>query len=91
MAGGLLGIDVTAAEDLSRVMNSTADTFDTEKNQLTTMLMNVTWHGPDAENFKSEWNSNSVRNLQLIIDMLRQAGTALYNQAQAQRQVSGAG
>ncbi len=84
----VLGLDVEAARDLSRNMSSTADNFNQMMQQLSNLINNVEWRGADADNFRNNWQSSAMPNLNQIIEMLRENGTNLARQADEQERVS---
>lgn len=89
MGGQVLGIDVDAAEQLSRLMNDSAQLFNERANQLTNQLGSVQWAGNYANRFRDDWNGTARNNLAAIVQMLQEASQQLSQHAQAQRQVSG--
>jgi uncharacterized protein YukE len=89
MGGQVLGIDVDAAEQLSRIMTDTALMFNDRSSQLTNQLGQVPWTGNFANQFRDQWNGPARQNLTAIAQMLDDAARQLAQHAQAQRQVSG--
>jgi uncharacterized protein YukE len=89
MGGQVLGIDVDAAEQLSRIMTDTALMFNDRAAQLTNQLGQVQWSGNFANQFRDQWNGPARQNLVAIVQMLQEASQQLAQHAQAQRQVSG--
>jgi hypothetical protein len=89
MADAVLGLDVQQAEDLSRLMKTKADDFESSASQLTSNLSTVQWTGNYANRFRDDWNGQARQNLSSIVSMLRDASDALMKHSQAQRQVSG--
>lgn len=89
MAEAVLGLDVQRAEDLSRLMRSKAEEFESGANLLTSTLGSVQWSGNYANRFRDDWNGAARQNLAHIVSMLREASDALFRHAQAQRGVSG--
>ena len=89
-AGGqVLGIDVEAAEQLSRLMNDSAQAFNERAAILTNQLGSVQWTGGYANRFRDQWNGPARQNLLAIVQMLQETAAQLAQHAQAQRQVSG--
>lgn len=89
MAEVVLGLDVQRAEDLSRLMRTRAEEFESGANLLTSTLGGVQWTGNYANRFRDDWNGSARQNLAQIVAMLREASDALFRHAQAQRSVSG--
>jgi hypothetical protein len=89
MAEAVLGLDVQRAEDLSRLMRTKADEFESGANLLTSTLGGVQWTGNYANRFRDDWNGAARQNLSHIVSMLREASDALFRHSQAQRSVSG--
>lgn len=89
MAEAVLGLDVQQAEDLSRLMRTKAEEFESGANLLSTNLGGVQWTGNYANRFRDDWNGSARQNLAQIVAMLREASDALFRHAQAQRSVSG--
>jgi hypothetical protein len=89
MAEAVLGLDVQQAEDLSRLMRTKAEEFESGANLLSTNLASVQWTGNYANRFRDDWNGSARQNLAQIVGMLREASDALFRHAQAQRSVSG--
>ena len=57
----VMGMDITAARDLVRVMNTDADTIGQLTARLTQQLQATPWYGPDAQRFTSDWKVPTVR------------------------------
>jgi hypothetical protein len=89
VGGQVLGIDVEAAENLSRLMNDTAQAFQERAAMLTNQLGSVQWTGGYANSFRDQWSGSAQPNLNAIVQMLIEAGRQLAQHAQAQRQISG--
>lgn len=78
------GMDVDAAFNLVRLMNSDADQIDSVARQLTSTLHGTTWHGNDANTFRGDWDGQYVPTLQNITNALRENATSLQRQAEDQ-------
>jgi hypothetical protein len=87
--GQVLGLDVDAAEALSRLMADSAQMFNDRAAMLSNQLGSVQWVGAYANRFRDQWNGPARQNLATIVTMLQEAGQQLLQHAQAQRQVSG--
>lgn len=72
------GLDVDQVRRLSSELNTEASTLAGIVAKLTSMLSSTQWSGPDAERFRSDWESVHAR-------ALRQAETALRDTAEAAR------
>jgi hypothetical protein len=87
--GTVLGANVTAAENLARLMGESSQTFVERASMLSNTLNAVMWSGQLADQFRGQWNGDAQRNLAAVATMLEEAGRALAAHAEAQRQVSG--
>jgi len=83
------GLDVQQVRQLSSTMSQKASEIDTVLSQLTTLLNNTQWTGPDSEAFRSSWASDHTTALRRVSDALTQASQAAQQNALAQEQVSG--
>lgn len=86
--GTLYGMDINAARDLVRVMNSDADTITQLTARLTQQLQNTPWYGPDATRFNSDWSGQYVPALQSIVTALQENAGILSSQADDQERAS---
>jgi len=85
-----LGADVEQLDSLSRKFDQEATAIAEATSQISSQVNSTWWKGPDAEKFKSEWESHFASQLKKIAEALRQVGTVVRKQAQQQRQTSSA-
>ncbi|CAM3588436.1 hypothetical protein OCAE111667_16885 [Occultella aeris] len=88
MSTTVYGMDITAARDLVRVMNSDADVINQLTAQLTQQLEATPWYGPDAQRFTSDWQGQYVPALQNVVQALQENATILSQQADDQERAS---
>jgi uncharacterized protein YukE len=86
----LLGMDVHAVRNLATQLAAKADEIDSITNALSGQLDSVQWLGPDADGFRSEWNSLHRSKLHLVANALRDASTSAIRNANQQQEASGA-
>ncbi|TAJ48220.1 MAG: hypothetical protein EPO52_08670 [Herbiconiux sp.] len=67
------GLDVEQVQQLSKQLNSQSQQVQTILTTLTSALQSVQWTGPDAENFRSEWNTTHTAALKQVITALEDA------------------
>lgn len=84
----VLGMDINAARDLVRVMNTDADTISQLTARLTQQLQATPWYGPDAQRFTSDWSGQYVPALQRVVQALQENATTLAMQADDQERAS---
>lgn len=88
MSTTVYGMDIAAARDLVRVMNSDADVINQLTAQLTQQLENTPWYGPDAQRFTSDWQGQYVPALQNVVNALQENAMILSQQADDQERAS---
>ncbi|KQR12016.1 hypothetical protein [Cellulomonas sp. Leaf334] len=84
----VLGMDITAARDLVRIMNVDADSITQITSRLTQQLQSTPWYGPDAQRFTSDWSGQYVPALQRVVEALQANAAALAQQADDQETAS---
>lgn len=84
----VLGMDITAARDLVRVMNADSDNITQITARLTQQLQATPWYGPDAQRFNSDWTSQYVPALQRVVQALQENALSLAQQADDQERAS---
>lgn len=84
------GADVEALDNLSRKFEEESGKIQQATSTISSQLQSVWWKGPDAERFKSDWESTHKTALTRIGESLTQAANHCRKQAAEQRQVSGA-
>ncbi|WP_182111596.1 MULTISPECIES: hypothetical protein [unclassified Actinotalea] len=84
----VLGMDITAARDLVRIMNVDADSITQITARLTQQLEATPWYGPDAQRFTSDWQGQYVPALQRVVQALQENAATLSAQADDQERAS---
>lgn len=89
MGQGLVGADVEDLRRLSAVMDSEAEKISNLQRQLSTMIQNGHyWRGNDAEQFRSQWNSDLHGRLAAAALCLKTNARTLRLNAEQQEQAS---
>lgn len=89
MGHGLVGADVEDLRRLSAVMDSEAEKITNLQRQLSTLIQNGHyWRGNDAEQFRSQWNSDLHGRLAAAALCLKTNARALLLNAEQQEQAS---
>lgn len=83
-----LGADVEQLDMLGRRFDEEAQKIEATISTITSQIQATWWQGPDAERFRSQWESADTSALRQIIQRLQGAATDCRNQATQQRQVS---
>jgi uncharacterized protein YukE len=83
-----LGQDVEQVKQMATQLNSKAGDIESVISQLTSAVNGVHWEGPDAKQFKSDWQSQHVPQLRKVVDALRHASQAANRNAAEQQQTS---
>lgn len=84
----LFGQDIEQVQQLSVQLNAKADEIQNVISQLSSAVSSVQWMGPDAERFKSEWQSTHVSQLRTVVEALRSASQNARRNAQEQQTAS---
>lgn len=85
-----LGADVEQLDDLARLFNQSAEQLGTIISQLDGCVGSVWWQGPDADVFRNEWQGQFKSQMANLSEALVQTGGHVTQQANQQRQASGA-
>lgn len=85
-----LGADVEQLDDMSNKFKQAADQLQQLINQLGGAVNSAWWQGTDADNFRSQWEGQFKGQLNNVSTALTETGTHVKQQADQQRQVSGA-
>lgn len=78
------GLDVDQVRALSTQLTRQAEVIQQALSQLTSALGSTWWEGPDATNFRNEWQSTHTANLKAVITALQGAATKATQNANAQ-------
>lgn len=88
MTANFFGMDINAVRQLATQLGQKAQEIETLASQLTTMLGNTEWSGPDATNFRNEWQSQHMTALRNVANALKEAQNRATGNAQEQEQTS---
>jgi uncharacterized protein YukE len=83
------GADVEQLEQLARKFDEESKNIRQAMTTVTGQMGQTWWQGPDANRFRSEWESTHRSALSRLADSLQQAAQQVKKQASEQRQVSG--
>ena len=83
-----LGADVEQLEALSKRFKAEAQTIEQMVGKISGEIKNVWWQGLDADQFRSRWDGDFVRQLRGVANSLQEASSSIAAQAKAQREVS---
>jgi uncharacterized protein YukE len=81
-------MDIPAVRQLAQQMTARADEIRNLSQQLTSLLQNTQWEGPDRINFTNEWQSQHVASLNRVAEGLDAASQAAVQNANQQEQAS---
>ena len=84
----IVGADVPALRNLVNVLTGRARRIETTKNQMTALILELPWVGPDREQFVAEWNEIHHPNLIRLIDDMTDASGRAARPADAQEAAS---
>jgi uncharacterized protein YukE len=84
----MLGADPEQLEALADVFHSRSVQLDCTKRDLTTLIHQVLWLGPEADFFQTAWQGQYRGSLQRIADLLESLAETLRRQADEQRTAS---
>jgi len=83
------GLDVEQVRQLGTQLQNKAGELEGTLSQLTTLLNNTQWEGPDAQAFRADWQGQHTAALKNVINALNDAGRKAQSNAAAQEQTSG--
>ncbi|MCU1479543.1 MAG: family type secretion target [Subtercola sp.] len=84
------GLDVEQVRSLSKQLNTQSQQVQQILTSLTSALQSVQWTGPDAESFRSEWNTTHTAALKQVISALESASQKSAKNAADQEATSNA-
>lgn len=84
----IVGADVPALRNLVNVLTGRARRIETTKNQMTALILDLPWVGPDRDRFVAEWNEIHHPNLIRLIDDMTDASGQAARHADAQEAAS---
>ena len=82
------GLDVQQVRDLATNLDREADSIDQILSKLTGILSNTQWTGPDATQFRNDWQSSHATSLRKVAEALRAVSSQARSNASAQEQTS---
>jgi uncharacterized protein YukE len=82
------GLDVQQVRDLATNLDREADSIDQILSKLTGILSNTQWTGPDATQFRNDWQSQHATSLRKVAEALRTVSSQARANASAQEQTS---
>lgn len=83
------GADVNELRALSKKLTAGAQEIEQQAQLLTKSLAATNWQGPDADNFRNEWNGQHVSSLKKVAAAVEAAGQRASQNAQQQAEASG--
>ena len=85
----VLGADVDELRSTAKQLTQAADQLQSSMKSLSTLISNASmWRGPDSDQFRSEWRTQSVHSLTSAVDKLRAGADALRRNADQQENAS---
>jgi uncharacterized protein YukE len=84
----MLGMDITGVRQLANQMSSAANEIQQLSGQLTNLLGNTQWVGPDHDRFASEWHGTYMGQLQNVATALTDAANVATQNATQQETAS---
>jgi hypothetical protein len=82
------GADVEQLRTLGSRLQHGATEIDSQRANLTTLLNNTEWRGPDADKFKEQWNGEHTTMLNKVAEALKEAGNKAKRNAEEQSNAS---
>lgn len=82
------GLDVQQVRDLATNLDREADSIDQILSKLTGVLNNTQWTGPDATQFRNDWQSSHTASLRKVGQALRDTAQLARANAVSQEQTS---
>jgi uncharacterized protein YukE len=84
----VFGADVEQVQQLSTQLNAKASDIQNIISQLSSAISSVTWMGPDADRFRSDWQGTHVAQLKQVVSALQQASQDAARNAREQQSAS---
>jgi uncharacterized protein YukE len=82
------GLDVEQVRTLSTQLNQKAQDIQGILSSLTSQLNGTAWEGPDATQFRNDWNGQHTSSLRQVISALQEAAGNAQRNAAAQETTS---
>lgn len=86
--GEVWGADIAQLRVLATTLRNQTRTLEDARAQVDSLIDDLPWYGPSAEEFRAEWSSLHRAGVTAAIDTLVQAGDAVDRNADAQEQTS---
>ena len=83
-----LGMDVEQVQNLSRQLDQKATDITNMISTLNITLQSTEWKGPDADQFRNDWNSTLSQKLRQVSESLKQASQSASRNAREQQEVA---
>jgi ABC-type transporter Mla subunit MlaD len=84
----IFGADIEQVQQLSTQLNAKASDIQNVISQLSSAISSVTWMGPDADRFRSDWQGTHVAQLKQVVSALQQASQDAARNAREQQSAS---
>lgn len=81
---GFIGADPDELRALAGVLSSSAGTLEGERKRINGLVHTATWHGREADEFRSAWNSRYIPILEAAAQMLESASGLAFHEAEQQ-------
>lgn len=85
---GFYGMDIEQVRQLANQLGQKAQTIDEVISTITNQLGSTDWKGPDADQFRNDWNTTLSTQLRNVAQALRNAQQRANKNAQEQEQTS---
>ena len=85
---GIVGADVPALRGLVSALTGRSHKIEQTKNELSALIRDLPWVGPDREAFVADWEHIHQPNLVRLIDDMRDASRTATRHADAQENAS---
>jgi hypothetical protein len=82
------GADVEQLRTLGSKLQHGANEIDQQRSNLTSLLNQTDWKGPDADRFKEQWNGEHTTMLNKVAEALKEAGQKAKRNAEEQSNAS---
>ena len=86
----MIGMDVQQVRELATQFGAKADAIDDIITEITNRLNSTEWKGFDADQFRTDWNTNLTNDLRKVANALRTAQQQANRNAQDQENTSNA-
>jgi hypothetical protein len=84
----MVGADVDQLRTLARNLIRSAERLESMANEINGRLSATPWQGPDAGQFRSEWQGHSLSSIRGVVGALREAAALVERNADEQEQAS---